>query len=404
MAKKKEQTQLDGRGAPTRTLANALNSSGKVVDRIYGDLEASAQALCATKRQSYSKTGLMAEMLHEAIFNIAAAEAGRGEVRAQLTKPGHPTSDITIKNSRTGKAKSYQAKYCKDAAATYRALSQKKYEGQNLLTPADQLHEVVDLARKGSTPTSAARRRTTRAPAAEEFMAALEMDGIKGKAVPYKEAQRCAEGKLDGIRKRRQRAAMRHSVVSSMKGAAAVGGVVSAARHAGKVRRKEESLVQATQRVVQETLTATAVGGASAAGTKLIEQCVTKATGKTVGRLGSAGAFTVVTTVLTLLRRAVRGELTWAVAAEEIAEATAGLSGAELGMVLGTAIAPGAGTAIGGLVGGFAGQFLMQRLIRRIQARQRKLAVVPATAGVPRGSRPASLAAEISAPKLQTAA
>jgi hypothetical protein len=375
MKTKKSRPEIDGLGAPIGGLSDALNHTGRKVDALFEEALAAGEAINRTRHHTYSKTGWHAENLHTLNFNVAAAEKGRGDLHAALSERNHPTTDIRI--TKNGKVlKSFQSKYCKDSRTSYEALRAERYKDVEKLVPVDQFPEVVDIAataqKAGRRPSSAARVRKSRTPGPAEFVDSLKADAVEAPGVTYQDACVCAKGDMSKTRTQRHRADVRHSAKSAAKAAALVGGSMSAVRHTVWAVRGEEKPVEALGKAAAETVVAAGSAAVAAAGGKVLEKSLSSMLGRVVGRFGSSGCLAVAQTIVTLIHHAMTGRLTWAVALEEIALASAGLSGAELGAIVGTAITPGAGTLVGGLVGGLGGQFLMQKALQRIRKRQAK--------------------------------
>ncbi|MFL9906823.1 hypothetical protein [Paraburkholderia sp. RL17-337-BIB-A] len=371
-AKKNRKLRIDGLGAPNGVLADALSGTGHRVDKIYEETMEAVSHIVGWRRSTYSKTGLVAEVLHVGNFNVAATEAKRHDLRAELSRYGHPETDIRIRKD-GAVVRELQSKYCKDAETTYEACRASRYEHVDKVTPSDQYEAVKRVAEKAGKPTSKARiRKKSRTPRPDEFTDHLEHDGVAGNGVPYDEARRASGGDLSGLTWRRQRADTLHTTKAAMKSAAMLSGGISTLQHAVKVVRREEKVAEAVTNVAVETTASVVTAGITMAAAKTVEHAIVNATGKAATRLVSSGTLTVVQTIFNLVRLFMNGELSAKRAAEEILIAGAGLGGAELGAIIGTALLPGVGTVIGGLVGGIGGQWLLTKLLERARKEQVK--------------------------------
>lgn len=97
--------------------------------------------------QNPNLDGYLAEQWHAQTFNLNAAAKG-SQYHAEVKEPpagtayGKNSVDLSIKNKIGHEVRRYQAKFCKDAAATNRAFRSGDYRGQRKLVPADQAERI----------------------------------------------------------------------------------------------------------------------------------------------------------------------------------------------------------------------------------------------------------------------
>lgn len=382
MTKKKKKFGHPELGPAMLGVVDLANKKGNAIDKIYEDLLESTGYIIDSRRHSASKAGLIAELLHVANFEQARVEAGRADLRSNLTEPNHVTTDIRIQLN--GKVvESVQAKYHKDADRTYAALRHKRYADQTKLVPEEQFDEVRALARKAQTksckPKSAARQRTSRNPKPEEFTDHLSADGVHARPVSSAEARAVASGDQSSIVRRREASKLRNTALSAAKVGAAVGGTVSTVHNVRRACKKEISGEQAVKNILVDTVESAAVAAGGVLLAHGIEQGLPKVGAKLVGAWAKSGPLAAANLGIILVRQAVAGQLTWKSVACETMDAGASLAGAELGAAAGTAVCPVVGTALGVLIGGWIGP-RVARGVRRLLGRKPKQQVL---AGMP---------------------
>jgi len=302
--------------------------------------------------------GRVAESLHALSFNAAAAIQGRPDLAARTTAAmGLPTAPADIVVEKAGaQVVEAQVKFCGRPAATSLAVSQKKYTGMQLVTPAEQRAECIRVNRARGIDALGKR---DYADAANRIDDRIRVDGVESEPVTLDEARSAARKPAAAIQRLR-----RSELIRNAKAGAAIGagihGVTSVVRSGLAVHRGEISPSKAAVHVARDTAIGAVDGGAKAVGSTVVRQVAMRAGARSLAR--SAAPVAIAVTTVDIFKDAglamsgrIDGDEFARRSAKNVVQGGTTWVGAEAGAAMGTLICPGLGTIAGGLLGGLAG-------------------------------------------------
>lgn len=312
-----------------------------------------------TRQGNPQQAGFRAEVHHEATFNANAARKGVS-VRAERPK-GNGPADIHLKQGDQVVAKA-QVKNCKTAARTTKAVSAKKYDGQQKIVPSDQVEGVQRIAGKRGVDGLGERNY---ADTNKSAAARLEHDGAASKPLTYEGAQSKALGARMLVGE------VGTAARSGAQSGAMVGGAMSAVGNIMAVKNGEKTVLEATGAVAKDAALAAAGGAVSAAATSAVTAGCARAGMQVLSKGGAPGAIAATGIEVTKdLVAWTKGELTGAQVAGRSLEHAGGAGGAWAGAAAGAAVGsvvPVVGTAVGAIVGGMLGNAGARKAIRGLK-------------------------------------
>jgi hypothetical protein len=342
---------------PGAALDKAIEATGtrQAIEELRKGKEGLQRINVARARNTVSqRAGFQFENAHAATFNAEAAKA-RSPLRAVTGNQGgfsiDPRSDIKVMAGSRVVADA-QLKCEQSAVHSGLAVGNPKYDGAQLVVPADQKEGARRVLKK-----SAARRSTSDNPvkqqkgkyhakAAKGVDDRIRVDGVDSAPVTRQEALDMAKGDtgfLDRKIRSERVAQYRDAALFGAAFSGAVGGVSAAYRYAkGEITGAE---------ALRETAKETAVGAGKAVATAALTEVAQKVLKKS-GPAGVVAGLVMETTI-----DACNGTLTPAKAVRNVTTAGASWGGAELGVVAGSCLGP-IGMIAGGVIGGIFGGWL----------------------------------------------
>ena len=305
----------------------------------------------ATDWSPGQKGGHNAEAWHTATFNADAARKGTGTKAIRTASDYRPTDVVDIELRRDGVVVGRaQSKYIKAPPRTTFEISDKKYDGQQKIVPADQAVKVRELAAKRGTDGLGEKNY---ADTAQNADAVLTHEGVRSQPLKHADA---SKGSLAA------RLALNECGQAARSGAfsgAVIGGALAAATNIKAVFDGEKELKVAGIDLVMDTCKAATGGAVSAVTTSAVAQLCGVIGLRVINRSGAPGALATFGLAVAKDSLAVaRGQMKGRKMATRSVDHLLGAGGAWAGAAAGAAacsVIPVVGTVVGGLVGGMIG-------------------------------------------------
>lgn len=369
---KRHEKKTSGAGVVAATAAVSKPTRVKKawVEQVYDDLEESVRVVASTKRLHSVKRGLGAEHVHAKTFTANAIGQGRADLAAEVHTPGDRQVDVRITKS-CRMVSAVQLKYSDSAQESGLRLARPKYDGvEQLVVPAGQKEAALDTLRKCAERNVRSCVERKRDQGGVQRRAAARLDdriryeGVASDPLSVTDADALAAGDAGFVRKARKQATRRARKEVGFAGAA-VGGVVSAAVHAARVSKGEESLVAAVKEVLKDAATSALKSILLAEIEKRMTAAVSLVAPKVAKGMARANTgMALLSCVWSICAKFLRGEATLRSSVGEAVRTAGAFALGEALALLGMVFGP-IGGLVGGVLGGMIGGACGDRIANR---------------------------------------